>query len=58
MTVSAWNVSKAVLVNAMVNLCDCDEDECNVPLNQRAIHVNGECVHLDGTHHKIHHKTS
>ncbi len=35
-----------------VRLCDCI-DECPAHPNNRWIHVGDECLHVDGTRHKI-----
>lgn len=34
-------------------LCNCDQKECPTPYSNRYLHVNDECVHLDGTKHKL-----
>ena len=39
-----------------VPLCDCDENECPTPIWNRLLDVDDECIHMDGTKHKIHRK--
>jgi len=39
-----------------VCLCDCSEEECDTPFENRLVHVKDECIHLDGVHHAIHQK--
>ena len=38
------------------HICNCVNNECNTHPANRLVHVDNECVHMDGTHHKI--KTS
>jgi len=39
-----------------VHLCNCT-DECPAHPNNRWIHVSDECLHVDGTRHRIYHKS-
>ena len=34
-------------------LCDCDSEQCHAPFYNRLFHDGNECVHIDGTRHKI-----
>ncbi len=38
------------------HVCDCI-DECPTHPNNRWIHVGDECLHVDGTRHKIYRKS-
>ena len=35
------------------HLCDCNSEQCHAPYYNRYIHEGDECVHVDGTRHKI-----
>ena len=35
------------------HICNCDSEQCYTPFYNRLYHDGDECVHLDGTHHKI-----
>ena len=37
-------------------VCDC-VDECPAHPSNRWIHVDDECLHVDGTRHRIYHKS-
>ena len=34
-------------------ICNCIDSECDTHPSNRLLHLDGECVHLDGTRHKI-----
>ena len=35
------------------HLCDCDSEQCHTPYYNRLCHEGDECIHVDGTRHKI-----
>jgi len=35
------------------HICNCDSEQCYTPFYNRLYHDGDECIHLDGTHHKI-----
>ena len=35
-----------------IHMCDCDHS-CPVHPHKRLVHVEGICLHTDGTHHKV-----
>ena len=40
-------------MSKMAKLCDCDEKACPAPFSNRLVHAGGQCIHVDGTRHKI-----
>ena len=34
-------------------LCNCTEKQCNADPKNKFVHIKDECIHLDGTRHKI-----
>ena len=41
------------MIKTEIHICNCIDSECNSPPSNRLVHVDGECIHLDGTRHKI-----
>ena len=35
------------------NLCNCNSEQCSTPFYNRLYHDGDECIHQDGTRHKI-----